>query len=351
MTLPRLSLTSSVWLYTLTGIYGLFLLALTVLNRSSADRFWLGALNLYLPQAVWAVPGLLLCFFTFKVDRCWCWIPLLGVCWVLGPVMGYCWPAPVAPTPDGRTLRVMTWNIKYGTYGTKTIIDEIARSRPDLVLFQDAVGSLEGAIGNYFQGWQVRSFGQYVIASRYPLSQAEVYELPSLGGHAENFLRCRMRIGPSLVSLYCIHLKTPRRSLNAFRVARREPWSLPRAVESFDHNVRTRIYQASSLLEYLGRDPGPVIVAGDLNAPDASLACATLRGAGLHDAFAEGGKGYGFTYGHLLFKHRLPWLRVSWMRIDHIMVSNGFTTTRCWAGTGEGSDHRPVIADLVLKSP
>ena len=105
------------------------------------------------------------------------------------------------------------------------------------------------------------------------------------------------------------------------------------------------------MVEYLQTEQGPVIVAGDLNAPEASLVCATLKEAGLRDAFSEGGTGYGYTYGHLLFKNRLPWLRISWMRIDHIMLNSRFSAQRCWTGSGQASDHRPVIADLVLNYP
>jgi vancomycin resistance protein VanJ len=340
------------WLLGLTGVYALSLVAITVLNWTSADRYWGGALNFYLPQLLWAVPGVMLTLFILKVDRSWAWLPLLCVLWVLGPIMGCRWSLPAAnPPPGALAVRVMTWNIKYGFYDTAPLIDEIERCRPDLVFFQDAVGSMDGPLGSYFKNWQVRTAGQYVIASRFPLSAAEVHELSSPGGTSGNLLHCQARIGPTAISLYNVHFKTPRRSLNAFRTARREPWYLPQAIQSFDHNVRTRILQASSMLEPLSREPGPVIVAGDLNAPDASLACAMLREAGLHDAFAERGKGYGFTYGHFLFKYRLPWLKLSWMRIDHIMASAGFVTRRCWAGSGEASDHRPVIADLVLKNP
>jgi endonuclease/exonuclease/phosphatase family metal-dependent hydrolase len=77
-----------------------------------------------------------------------------------------------------------------------------------------------------------------------------------------------------------------------------------------------------------------------------------LRDANLHDAFAEGGRGYGYTYGHFLLRNRIPWLPgASWMRIDHIMLSRRFRTLRCWTGTGKASDHRPVFADLLVGAP
>jgi len=340
------------WLLFATCVYAVVLVAIIILNATGADRYWPGALNLYLPQIMWALPGVLLAILIFRVDRAWIWAPILCVLWVLGPVMGFRWPPREAwPAPGNLTLRVMTWNIKYGSHPIEPLIDELVRRDLDVVFFQDATGCMDGPLGDYFRNWEVRSSGQYVIASRYPLSEAEVHELPSSGHQFESFLRCKVRVGDTAVALYNVHLKTPRRSLNGFRTARHEPNYLPAAIQTFHDNVRLRQGQATALIEYISEERGPIIVAGDLNAPDASLVCDTLRNAGLHDAFAERGKGYGFTYGHFLFKHRLPWLRFSWMRIDHIMPSSGFATQRCVAGSGKASDHRPVIADLFLRYP
>lgn len=339
------------WLLILTSVYGIFLGAVTVLNWSGADRWWFGALNLYLPQVMWAVPGIILTVLIFKTDRFWTWLPLLCVLWVLGPIMGFKWsPQAPAPAPGPLTVRVMTWNIKYGNYDIAPLIGEITKCQPDVVLFQDAVGSLKGPLGDYFKKWHVRCHGQFVIASKYPLSEAEVREIHTSGGR-QDCLRCQLYIGQSVISLYNVHFKTPRKGLNALRAARMQPWHLPKAIKSFDRNVTTRLVQATSILGDISLEKGPVIVAGDLNSPDASLVCAALRDAGLYDAFAERGRGYGFTYGHFLLKHRLPWLRISWMRIDHIMVNSSVLTQRCWTGTGKASDHRPVIADLVLQHP
>jgi vancomycin resistance protein VanJ len=335
----------------LTAIYAAVLAAVTFLNWSGADRIWLGALNLYLPQVMWAVPGVVLSVFLYKANSQWVWLPLCCIVWVLGPLMGFCWSGqPVRAASDGASVRVMTWNVKYGSYDLAPLIAEISRNHPDVVLFQDAIDSLNGPLRDYFRNWQVYSHGQYLIASRYPFSQVEVHELPARG-EGQEYLRCQLHLGASVVSLYNIHLKTPRRSLNAFRTARKQPWYLPQAIQLFGHNVHTRLTQALTVRDGLKRETGPVIIAGDLNSPDASQACAALREAGLRDAFAERGRGYGFTYGHLMFKYRIPWLRVSWMRIDHIMTSSHFRTEQCWTGTGKASDHRPVIADLVLQHP
>jgi endonuclease/exonuclease/phosphatase (EEP) superfamily protein YafD len=126
---------------------------------------------------------------------------------------------------------------------------------------------------------------------------------------------------------------------------------LPRAIERLEDNVEARFSQVREIKELIQQEQGPVIVAGDLNSPEASLVSRTLREAKLHDAFAEAGKGYGYTYGHFLLRNRLPLLNSSWMRIDHIMMSPHLEAQRCWAGPADASEHRPVIADLVLKRP
>jgi endonuclease/exonuclease/phosphatase (EEP) superfamily protein YafD len=340
------------WLLCLLFAYGTILLALTILNRLGADRWWFGALNLYLPQAVWALPGLFLAVFTLVKARRWTWAPLLGMVWVAGPLMGFCRPLPAAPEPSGSLpLRVMTWNVKYGIHGrlaTLELINDIDRNKPAVVLLQDAVGVLNGPLGEYFSTWNVRSNGQYIIASRLPLGKLQVLRI-AFPGEEHTCVRTRVQVGVTAVTLYNVHLETPRWGLNAFRATKRRPWYLPTAIQQLENNVEARLTQVRALQDYVRQEQGPVIVAGDLNSPDTSQVCATLRGAGLHDAFAEGGTGYGYTYGHFLLLHRVPGFNCSWMRIDHIMMSSQLQSCRCRTGTGLASDHRPVIADLILR--
>jgi len=340
------------WLLCLICAYGTILLALTLLNRVGADRWWFGALNLYLPQAVWALPGILLTVLAFTMARQWAWAPLLGTAWVAGALMGFCWPVHAPPeSADGVPFRVMTWNVKYGNrdkLATLALKYDIDWNRPSVVLLQDAGGVLDGPLGEYFSTWNVRSNGQYVIASKLPLGELQVRSI-AFSGEEHTCVRAQVQVGGTAVTLYNVHLLTPRWGLNAFRATRRSPWYLPKAIQQFEGNVEARLTQVRALQDYIRQEQGPVIVAGDLNSPDASRVCATLRGTGLHDAFAEGGKGYGYTYGHFLLQHRVPQVNISWMRIDHIMMNSQLQSRSCWTGTGQASDHRPVIADLILR--
>ncbi|UFS69406.1 endonuclease/exonuclease/phosphatase family protein [Geomonas sp. RF6] len=337
------------WFIFFSLLYVALLAAISVLNRFGADRFWFGALNLYLPQAMWLLPGIVLTVVALFVARRWIWLPLLCLLWVIGPVMGLCLPLhPYTLAPGDLLLRVMTCNTKYGKYPSNALISDIDRYSPDLLLFQDAEEVRKSELGKILRSWHVRYHGQYVVASKLPLSEFEVFRI-EVPGEKEDFLRVRLMVGGKPVSVYNVHLQTPRAGLNAFRKVKRRPWYFPKAVERFEGNVEVRLAQARALTERLEREKGAVILAGDLNSPDASLTCLMLRDAGLHDAFAEGGRGYGYSYGHKLLQHRLPWIRVSWMRIDHIMMSDDLRTLSCWTGNGESSEHRPVLADLVLR--
>lgn len=342
------------WLLILTAAYGGALAALTEINLGGADRFWLGALNLYLPQIVWAVPGILLTLFLLRRAARWVWAPLLCLLWALGPVMGFCWGTQMSGEPASATapLRIMSWNVKYGGYNWITqlvIADEIGEARPDVVLLQDAEGLLHGPIGGLFEGWNVASSGQYIVASRFPIEESGTRGIPFAEEDA-TCLRVRLRAGEKTLVLYDVHFESPRWGLNAFREVQRQPWYLPRAIQGLRQTVDARLSQAATLSALVRQEREPVIIAGDLNSPDASLACTMLREAGLHDAFAEAGRGYGYTYGHLLLRHRLAWLKASWMRIDHIMLSSVIRSYTCRVGGKIASEHRPVIADVLLES-
>jgi vancomycin resistance protein VanJ len=341
-----------IWLLFSLGCYGATLAALTLLNRFGADRWWPGACNLYLPQSIWLFPGLLLCVLCLKLARRWAVFPLLCLVWVSLSIMGFCWPLAAQPKPAaGIPLRVMTWNIKYAKFGKLAIpamlalLSDIDRNRPDLLIFQEAGGALDGPLGAYLKNWQVRSHGEFIVASRFPLLEPADRRVPLRGKHTFA-MRCRLQIGPDLVSVYNVHFESPRDGLGSLLAARKNLWTVPKAAREIKSNASYRLVQARLVRESLAREPGPVIVAGDLNSPDSSQACAELRGAGLHDAFAEAGRGYGFTYGHFLYR----WIQRSWMRIDHVMMSRQLSTLRSWTGTGKASEHRPVIADLVLSS-
>jgi endonuclease/exonuclease/phosphatase (EEP) superfamily protein YafD len=69
----------------------------------------------------------------------------------------------------------------------------------------------------------------------------------------------------------------------------------------------------------------------------------TLLRVGVRDAFTSAGRGYGYSYGHALRRG------YDFLRIDHILVSPDIGVLDSFVGQGTASDHRAVIADLVLR--
>lgn len=324
------------WLGATLITYALLLAGIAVNNWVGPDRWWLGSLNLYLPQWLWGIPAVLLFPFCLWLARKWTWAPLLLLLWVAGPLMGLAWGRDeAAQGPQGPRLRVMTYNIKYGQRDMQAVIAEIRAARPDLLLVQDAGRKLTSGLRDYLADWNVRSFGQYVIASHLPLSKPDICWI-SFPGERHSSLRCDLSIGGRQVRVYDVHLLTPREGLSTMKEDAAE------GVGEMERNTSDRLRQANALQAALRQERGPVILTGDLNAPEQSLVCRKLRAAGLRDAFSSAGRGYGYTYGHMLrFGH-------SFMRIDHIMVSPHWRVRSCWTGGSEGSDHRPVIADMML---
>lgn len=320
------------------ALYAALLGAVALGNAVGPERWWWSTLNLYLPQWLWAVPGVLVLAVVLRFAWRWVWAPLACLAWVAGPLMGLEWHAPPAGPPAGTRLRVMTYNVKYGRGDMAAAIRQIRAASPDLLLLQDAGGLLLGRLGDALRPWHVASVGQYVVASRFPIESLEARPLPATGEASAdfNYLRTELQVGGCALVVYDLHLLTPREGLSAVKTEQEE------GIGDMERNARARLAQAEVVAAALREETGPVLLAGDLNAPDVSLVCRRLRETGLRDAFAEAGRGYGYTYGHSLRVGR------SYMRIDHILLGRGLRALECRAGGALGSQHRPVIADVAL---
>jgi endonuclease/exonuclease/phosphatase (EEP) superfamily protein YafD len=257
------------------------------------------------------------------------------VAWVAGPLMGFRWNLPSDAPPGARRLRVMTYNVKWGWRDGAIVAAEVARYQPDLLLCQDAEGALKGALGNALKGWNVRESRQYIVASRLPLSKLERLDITySESRTPHHAVRARLMVGDTPVTICNVHLLSPRYGLLSVR---------GRDIEGIERNCRYRLTEALRLADHLRGEQGPLILTGDMNAPQISLVCREFEALGLRDSFVEAGRGYGYTYG------AFTKVRERYVRIDHVFVSPHFGVERSVAGTDEGSDHCPVIADLYLR--
>jgi vancomycin resistance protein VanJ len=332
-------------------LYAVFVSAIALFNALGPERWWFAGVNMFLPQLLWAGPGLVLLPLTIWYARRWVWLPLATVLVVAGPLMDFCWTwqtggvtgAAGGVTNAGVPLRVMTYNVQlWQSAYAPDVVDEIREAHPDVLLLQDARAAGPTVLDEFLKDWKVASFGQYIIASKFPILDPTIGDI-SYEGETHTFLRARINVDGQNVVVSTAHFATPRDALNAFRSP--EFWEV--GVPAIEKNLSDRMVQARALADDLRHVEDPLIVGGDLNVPASSLASRTLTGLGLVDVFAAAGRGYGYTFGHSLRLRPLR-LRRSFLRLDRILVSRHFAAVASYVGRATGSDHRPVIADLVL---
>ncbi len=320
------------------------LLLLTLAQRAIPVSPWWLELTRYLPYPIWLAPALAALGASWALGRRWVLASLATLALVASFTMGLVWNR--AET-GANPFRVMTYNIKGAKAaqragGLAALGQEIARHDPDIVLVQDAQGMSGGAPvarqaeAAVFGGLERHRVGQYVIASRVPLRDCASGRLPVRGDDV-GYLRCVVTLHGVDLTLVTVHFESPRSGLNA---ARREGVD---GIGEWRRNYEDRLEQARVLARTFAGGPRPLVIAGDLNAPQASPVVRTLLATGLRDAFASAGRGYGYSYGQALRLGR------SFLRIDHILVSDEIGVAACEVGDGAASDHRPVVADLWFR--
>jgi endonuclease/exonuclease/phosphatase (EEP) superfamily protein YafD len=307
------------------------------------EQWWALAFLQYVPYYLFLVPALIAFVVSMKLSMRWKLASSTTLLLVLTIIMGLS-----LGTGDAGTegIRMMTYNVKDyialdSPEGLAVISDEVAQHNPDILVLQDAGrlnaknGTNPSALKSLYGDRQVYTFGQYAVASRYPLRDCKPGKI-SYRERQHTFVHCIVHTGFTQIHLYTAHFLTPRDGLNAVRHERLS------GIDEWEQNVADRMVQARALADAARTSIRPIIMAGDFNAPDHSLVVRTLQSAGIRDAFATAGTGYGYTYGHSLRPG------ISFLRIDHIFVSPNIGVQDCFVGGKLASPHRPVIADLVL---
>jgi endonuclease/exonuclease/phosphatase (EEP) superfamily protein YafD len=324
----RLSITirRCAWLY-LAALLGLWLLI-----RVGADQWWLPTLVIFGPRWVWALPlGVLVPAAALARPRT---LGLLAVCLILvgGPIMGYClsWPS-LTEAPPGPRLRVLTCNTDNTNLNAPALRALLDEMQPDVVALQEWVAEKEAPLFGQ-STWQVRGGMGLCLATRHPISATEA--LTDEHGWRDLITRHDLETPAGTVHFFNLHLDTPREGLKAVLEGR---W---RGLDDLRANIRQREAESARVSAWAARSTGRVLLAGDFNMPDDSR---ILRHSWSRfgDAFRSAGLGMGQT-------KFTQWYGI---RIDHVLTGPGWVCRGCWVGPDVGSDHRPVIADLVWVGP
>jgi endonuclease/exonuclease/phosphatase family metal-dependent hydrolase len=336
------------WLvgFLVCALMGVHLVVLA-LQRLDGVPVWLAEMTRFVPYYWLLLPSLAALVIALTLSRLWLALAVGNLLMLCTLTMGLQWNGSGDVGFHGTRVRVLTYNVKafqavHHLGGLDAIAQEIRLWQPDIVALQDADGWVvsrsETAVTEaapMFGLSHVMAMGQYVVASRFPLSGCESGQI-NFRDESHRSLRCQVNVNGKPVQLVTAHFVSPRAALTA---TRRNPLQ---GVREWKQNLIDRLNQSRALLADISKAPRPLLVMGDLNAPEGSPVVAGLKLAGLRDAFSAAGHGYGYSHGHSLARG------LDITRIDHILVSADVGVVHSEVGGGEASEHNPVIADLVL---
>ena len=316
--------------------------ALALGFRYGGESMWWIEIARYAPFPLYLVPALLLVACAWPLGWTWRALSLLAPAIVATELMGL---ALGSPDADGGRLRFMTYNVKAyladrSPDGYAKLAREIASQDADVIVMQDAnpmsdATDLPDPIRAALKGREVFRADQYIVASRHPLSHCALGDM-SVPDEEYHFVHCTLSVAGRDIDLFTAHFVSPRDGLNAAR------GKTTGGLREWETNFKDRLSQSIQLAAAISRSTRPVIVAGDLNADERSPVVRRLLATGLRDAYSSSSIGYGYTLGHDLRPG------FSFLRIDHVLVSKDIGVRDSAPGGREGSEHRPVLADLLV---
>ena len=230
-------------------------------------------------------------------------------------------PAGARPPAGGvATLRVFSANVYDANPDVGRIAEEIEAAAPDLLALQEvnpggaAALRRSGVLARFrYRRAETRGGASGIgLWSRFPLAEIQVHHV---GGMP--LIRATVILGGRRLRFYTVHTVAP-------LGVDRPRWRA----------------QLRWIDEALRREDGPLVVAGDFNATRYHRSFRRLLSDRLVDAHERRGRGWATTWP---WGYWLPPL----MRLDHVLVSPDIGVRSVREGLGHGSDHRPIIAELV----
>ncbi len=288
-------------------------------------------------QARRVLPALLASFIPYAVPM---WLVALAALLGLGRGRTRWWAVPVGvalaaqtlwalphlphaqPSAEGSPVRLMALNVQFGQADHDQFKAAVSAAQPDLLVLtevtDDFLERAQPTLSHYpYRVGTSDPTGRYaggtMVYSTSPLTELERLDT--------TFTTMAVRVerpdGPLV--LVAAHPVNPLLGTQAWT---EEPERIREAV--------------------LRHQEQPVVVAGDLNATVEHLTVRRLLRAGLTDAVDQSGVGWQPT-----FSTETPFPPM--IAIDHVLVNHRVTATGVRAFEVAGSDHRGIVAELVVR--
>lgn len=241
-----------------------------------------------------------------------------------------------AAPASGVRLRLVTFNVQGGGADPAGRLAGALALRPDILVMEECGPAMASAVARLTE-WATRVDHSLCLVSRLPILQSWVRDPRDMWlryGSAQ-IARYELETARGTIQLTAVHLASPREGLS--EMVRRRFWAGAGAMRVVTDQ---RALEASLARGWSDQGKGPFLVAGDFNTPVESAIYRRYFGD-LSNAFSRAGLGLGIT----------KRTRLIGVRIDHVLMGPGWRALRAEVGPELGSDHRPMIADLVLTEP
>jgi endonuclease/exonuclease/phosphatase (EEP) superfamily protein YafD len=230
------------------------------------------------------------------------------------------WPAalPAVEAPRSQPLRVLVCNVFFGSSSHDRVIALARNAHPDAAVFVEVTPEWRRALEVLEDDLpHVRYAGKgrhgVLLMSRLPFEAPRVLKAAP---DAEPALHVRLSAGPRRLDLFAVHANWP--------------------LGGYTTDLRNR--QLRMLAQLASSADGPVVIAGDLNISPYSPHFRDL----LKDGRLRSAAG----------RRWLPtwptFFPPAAIQIDHVLVSPDVGVTAVETGALTGSDHLPLVADLVF---
>jgi len=301
------------------------------------DRHWIGTTLLFAGRWPWIFPPLawlIIVLFVRPRPIRRALIPasvavLIILFWVMDFRTGW---RTLLPVGDGQRIRVMTLN----TGGDGLVANRLAlmleQWSPDVLAIQECGTAMRDQL-TALEGWHVDTkIG--CLASRFPIDSIAPmprdHFQPVEGAAIVARYHLTSPAGPIVMT--SIHLETARHGLERLLTQQRD------ATGAVRDNTTLRDLESEQARRWVDAGGGPAIVVGDFNMPIES-AIYRRHWGDFTNAWNRAGRGLGHT-------KDTGWIL---LRIDHVLTDGEWRPIAATVGPAYGSDHWPVIVDLVKR--
>ena len=312
-------------------IGGSFFILLTILATALSLAGYFGRLNMYLEFASgyklqFLIIGLCsLCYFSLTRKKLGIIISLFCVLLNLAEILPWYWGKPIITNVESyRPLKIISYNVLWSNQQYNKAIALINQEQPDIAVFQEAQEPWAKALATLKANYPYHVGAtklEIEVYSKLALSNTKI----ELYGTYRGLVICDLKIGGNKIKFIATHAY-PQLYYG------RKGWEI--------RNEHLEV----GIGEYVRNILQPVVVAGDLNASMWSPFYRSLIDkSGLHNAR----QGFGILPSQ---SGIAPQFAIFSAPIDHFLVSRDIKVKNFQLGRDMGSDHLPIITNLLVPS-